>query len=168
MHLFAALLATGTGTYVLLTPKGTPIHRLAGHVYSVSMVLLLVTAFQLYYLFGRFGIVHWGALGSVAALLVGLGAVWLRPFIPSWLRWHYLGMGVSITGLYASFMVESTYRFFAPVYFWWVTLGLTAVVFMAGGLFLYRHYPKWAKRINRPSRNQIVFRTSKQVVSSID
>ena len=166
-HLLAALIATVAGTYILFTPKGTTRHRLTGHIYSLSMAFLLFTAFQLYYLFGRFGIVHWGAIGSVAALTVGLGSIWLRPFTGSWLRWHYLGMGFSITGLYASFVVESTYRFFAPVYFWWVTLGLTAVVFSMGSLLLYRHYPTWAKQTNRPS-SRIILRASKPVISSTD
>lgn len=167
VHLLVALMATVTGTYILFTPKGTASHRFVGRLYAVSMVFLLVTAFQLYYLFGRFGIVHWGALGSVAALTVGIGSVWLRPFIGSWLRWHYLGVGISVTGLYASFVVESTYRFFAPIYFWWITLGLTAIVFVMGGILLYRHYPKWAKQMNRPS-GQIPFRVPKSVISSAD
>ena len=141
VHLAAALLALLTGTYTLAAPKGTRRHRWVGRAYAGSMLVLLVTAFQIYFLFGRFGIVHWGAVASVFALVVGLGAAWLRPAGCNWLRWHYLGMGASVTGLYAAFTVESTYRFFPLAYFWWLALGLAALVFGLGGVLLRRHYP---------------------------
>lgn len=143
VHVVAALLALVAGTYLLATPKGTRRHRWVGRVYVGSMAVLLLTAFRIYFLFGRFGIIHWGAVGSVLALVLGMGAVALRPVVRAWLRWHYLGMGASVTGLYAAFVIESTYRFFPPAYFWAITLGLAAVTFGAGGLLLRRHYPAW-------------------------
>jgi len=141
-HLGAAVLALGAGTYILVVPKGTRRHRWVGRVYAGSMAVLLLTAFQIYFLFGRFGIIHWGAVGSVVALVVGLGAALLRRVLRGWLRWHYLGMGASVTGLYAAFVIESTYRFFPLAYFWWFTMGLAAVVFGAGSLLLRWHYPR--------------------------
>ncbi|MVN75718.1 hypothetical protein GO988_05205 [Hymenobacter sp. HMF4947] len=140
-HLLAALVALAAGTSILVLPKGTRRHRLLGRVYVGSMSALLLTAFQLYFLFGRFGIVHWGAVGSSLALFVGVGAVCCRRVVAAWQRWHYLGMGASVTGLYAAFAVESTYRLFPPSYFWGEALGLAAAVFMLGGVLLYRHAP---------------------------
>jgi uncharacterized membrane protein len=136
VHLVAALLALVTGTYILAASKGTRQHRWVGRAYAGSMVVLLLTAFQIYFLFGHFGIIHWGAVGSVLALAVGIGAALLRSVVRSWLQWHYLGMGASVTGLYAAFIIESTYRFFPSAYFWWLTLGLAAVVFGTGGVLL--------------------------------
>lgn len=141
VHLAAALTAMLTGTRVLFAPKGTRQHRLTGRVYVLSMVVLLLTAFQIYYLFGRFGVIHWGAVGSVAALLIGMVPVAVRSVFPAWLRWHYLGMGASVTGLYAAFVVESTYRFFPPEWFWYITMGSANVVFVIGAVLLYRHWP---------------------------
>jgi uncharacterized membrane protein len=141
VHVAAALLALVAGTYILATPKGTRRHQWVGRAYAGSMAVLLLTAFRIYFLFGRFGIIHWGAVGSAGALVIGVGAVALRPVVRSWLRWHYLGMGASVTGLYAAFIIESTYRFFPLAYFWWITLGLAAVVFGTGGLLLRRYYP---------------------------
>jgi uncharacterized membrane protein len=154
IHILAALLAMLTGTFVLLTSKGTTVHRLVGWLYCLSMSILLFTAFQIYTLWGHFGIVHWGAVGSSIALVLGMASVGLRTIIGSWLRWHYLGMGVSVTGLYAAFLVESTYRFFPPFYFWWVSLGLSIAVFAIGGFLLHGHYPTWAGQ-----RNQLVRQT---------
>lgn len=139
VHLMAALLAVTTGTYILLTPKGTTVHRRVGRVYVVAMVILLTTAFGIYALFGRFGVIHWGAVGSVVALLAGMLPVALRRMLPDWLRWHYAGMGASVTGLYAAFVVESTYRFFPAEWFWYVCMGGANTVFLLGGYLLWTH-----------------------------
>lgn len=139
LHLTAALVAMATGTGVLFLPKGTRQHRRLGRVYVVSMAVLLLTAFQIYFLFGRFGVIHWGAVGSLITLLIGLVPLALRSGMPSWLGWHYGGMGASITSLYAAFLVESSYRFFPPSWFWYVTMGLANAVFLIGAVLLYRY-----------------------------
>lgn len=147
VHLLAVGLALLAGTAILFRPKGTLGHRRLGQLYVGSMAVSLLTAFGIYALFGRFGIVHWGAVASVVALLVGVGSVWCRSVVASWLRWHYFGMGASVTGLYAALVVESTYRFFPATYFWQSTLGPASGVFLAGGVLLYRHYPTWASAL---------------------
>jgi hypothetical protein len=144
IHLLAALLALVTGTAALYLPKATSVHRFLGWTYAGSMGVVLLTAFGIYTLFGRFGIVHWGAVGSAGALLLGIGAVVGRSVLPAWLRWHYVGMGASVTGLYAAFVVESTYRLFPAAYFWWSTLGPGVLVLLLGSWLLYRRYPAWA------------------------
>jgi uncharacterized membrane protein len=164
VHVLAALTAMFSGTYILFTPKGTSRHRRLGRVYVVAMVILLMTAFQIYFLFGRFGVIHWGAVGSVIALVAGIGAVLFRPVIEHWLRWHYIGMGASVTGLYAAFVVESTYRFFPPGYFWWVTMGSANLVFLLGGILLFRYYPTWSATKRYPVVNPD-FRRISRVVS---
>jgi hypothetical protein len=131
------------------------------------MAVLVGTAFQIYHLFGHFGIVHWGAIGSVVTLLVGLGSVCLRNTLQSWLQWHYVGMGASLTGLYAAFAVESTYRLFPPSLFWWVTLGIANVIFGTGGWLLYRYYPDWAARIG-PSSGETGIRRNERDVNTLN
>jgi uncharacterized membrane protein len=68
VHLVAALLALVTGTYILAAPKGTRQHRWVGRAYAGSMVVLLLTAFQIYFLFGHFGAGsrHWGSLVALS------------------------------------------------------------------------------------------------------
>ena len=141
IHLVATVVALSTGTYSLLAPKGTQRHRYLGRVYVGSMLLVLATAFCIYTLFGRFSIVHSGAVGSAVALLVGTGSVALRSVVPGWRQWHYLGMGASVTGLYAALAGESAYRLLPAAYFWWSTLGPASAVLLGGALLLYRHYP---------------------------
>ena len=141
VHVAAASLALLAGTYALLGPKGTRRHFYCGRLYVGSMVVVLWTAFRLYFLFGHFGIVHWGAVGSSLALLVGTGAVAGQRWVPAWRQWHYLGMGASLTGVYATFVVESTYRFFPAAYFWYSTLGPGCAVLLAGAGLLWRYWP---------------------------
>lgn len=141
VHVAAASLALTTGTYSLLGAKGTRRHTYCGRLYVGSMAVVLGTAFRLYFLFGHFGIVHWGAVGGGLALLLGTGAVAGRRVLPHWRQWHYLGIGASLLGVYTAFVVESTYRLFPAAYFWWSTLGPAGAVLLGGGWLLYRHWP---------------------------
>jgi uncharacterized membrane protein len=145
VHLVAVGLALATSTPLVLAPKRTRRHRYLGTAYVGSMAVLLLSAFRLYFLFGRFGIVHYGAVACTLALGVGTGAVLGRAVLPAWRQWHYLGMGASVTGLYAALVVESTYRLFPAAWFWWVTLGPAAAVMLAGALVLRRHFPPWPR-----------------------
>lgn len=138
LHIGAALIATGCGTWILAAPKGTQPHRGVGGVYSIMMVIVLTTAFGIYRLFGRFGLVHWGAVGSWLALAVGLVPLAFRRQLPEWKAWHYTGMVLSITGLYATFLVEATYRLFPARYFWVSTVGTGSAVLSVGVWFIYR------------------------------
>lgn len=122
---------------MILAPKGTPRHVWVGYAYVGSMIMVLTTAFGIYHLFGRFSIVHWGAVGSWLALLGGLWPVLLRRRVSSWLFWHQLGMGVSVAGLYATFVVEATYRLFPARYFWWSTVGTSVLVLLVAAWLLY-------------------------------
>lgn len=139
IHLGFAMVALATGTLVILKPKGTAQHQQVGYVYVISMMVVLTTAFGIYRLFGRFGIVHWGAVFSWLALVGGVGVVWLRAHLRNWLFWHYLGMSLSVMSLYTTFVVEATYRLFPARFFWFTTLGTSLVVLAVGGLLIYRY-----------------------------
>jgi uncharacterized membrane protein len=150
IHISSALVALLTGTWVILTPKGTGRHRQVGYAYTVSMLIVLTTAFGIYRLFGRFGIVHWGAIFDWLALVGGLAAVWFRAHLRNWLLWHYMGLNISVVGLYTTFIVEATYRLFPPRFFWWTTLGTSLVVFGIAAWFIYRQLSRL--RLPRASR----------------
>lgn len=151
VHVAAAGLALAAGTYALLAPKGTRRHYYCGRLYVGSMAVVLWTAFHLYFLFGHFGLVHWGAVGSGLALLLGTGAAAGQRVVPAWRQWHYLGMGASLLGVYATLVVESTYRLFPVAYFWWSTLGPASAVLLLGTWLLWRHWPGPASQL-RPRR----------------
>jgi uncharacterized membrane protein len=72
LHLIASIGALILGTIVLSMRKGTQLHRKIGYGYAVCMTILLITAFMLYNLFGRWGIFHWTAVISSVTLLAGI------------------------------------------------------------------------------------------------
>lgn len=137
LHIAFALLALLAGSYILWAPKGTARHRLIGYVYVGSMLVVLTTAFGIYHLFGRWGIVHWGAVACCLALTWGMAAVWFRTYLRDWLRWHYFGLSASVAGLYTTFIVEATYRLFPAAYFWWTTTGTAALMLAVAGGLIY-------------------------------
>lgn len=73
LHTSAAVAALALGAAVLLVrPRGARRHRQLGWAYALSMLLLNITALQIYRLFGGFGPFHVAALVSLATLLAGL------------------------------------------------------------------------------------------------
>lgn len=78
IHLFASVVALATGTQVLWMKKGTQLHRQIGYVYSVSMLVVIATAFSIYRLFGGFGIFNVLAIVSFVTLLGGMVPVLLK------------------------------------------------------------------------------------------
>ena len=117
-HIIFAITALLSGMLVLLLPKGTVRYQRVGYAYVASMMVVLITTFGIYRLFGRFDLVHWGVVFSWMALPGGLGAVWFLTYLRHWLRWHYLSMSLSVSGLYDTFVVEATCRLFPAHLFW--------------------------------------------------
>ena len=54
IHTAAASIAILIGTLVFFRPKGGPVHRMLGYVYSLCMLTVVVTSFSLYRLTGGF------------------------------------------------------------------------------------------------------------------
>lgn len=106
IHLTASLIAVAAGSWVLIGQKGTQLHRRVGYVYAASMVVLIITAFMIYRLFGRFGVFHITAAVSAATLALGMVPVILRKPSESWLNLHFGFMYWSVVGLYAAFAAE--------------------------------------------------------------
>lgn len=148
VHTGLAVVAMGSGAFVLLLPKGGRRHKQLGYVYVVSMLLMLATAFGIYRLFGGFGPFHALALLSLITLAIGMYPALKRG--PNWLALHYKLMSWSVAGLYAAFVAEVAVRVFPPQYFGLIVgIGTTAVVVVAA-YFIYgkrsqvlQRYKQW-------------------------
>jgi len=105
IHLIASIIALITGLFVLTTTKGTKTHKQIGYAYSISMILLNITAFMIYKLFGKFGIFHWFAVISCLTLFAGLYPV-LTKRSKNYLLTHFNFMYWSVVGLYCAFCAE--------------------------------------------------------------
>lgn len=151
IHLIASLIAVAAGSWVLIGQKGTQLHRRVGYVYAVSMVVLIVTAFMIYRLFGRFGVFHITAVVSAVTLALGMLPVILRKPRDSWLNLHFGFMYWSVIGLYAAFAAEILTRIPQKPFFRMVGIATGAVVLVGALLFVYskKRWEKLAKALHR-------------------
>ena len=105
IHLISSIIALVTGLLVLTTTKGTTRHKKIGYIYVVSMVVLNLTAFMIYRLFGKFAIFHWFAVLSCLTLIAGMYPV-LTKKSKNYLLTHFNFMYWSVVGLYCAFCAE--------------------------------------------------------------
>jgi len=143
IHLIASMISLICGTLVLVLPKGTRIHKSSGYIYFIFMLLVNVTAFGLYHLYGRFGPFHIAALVSLATLLAGMIPVLLRT--KSWLNYHLSFMYYSVMGLYAAFASEVIVRI--PGIAFGPAVGIaTSMVMITAMIFFQTLSKRWLKQ----------------------
>lgn len=146
IHFIASVLALVFGSAVLVMKKGSKIHIRTGYLYVVSMLVLLVTAFMLYNLFGKWGIFHYLAILSSFTLLLGMAPIFLRNQIKNWAYLHFSFMYWSVIGLYAAFVSEMLTRI--PEVPFYNIVGLaTAGVMLVGGILFGINKSKWMRNI---------------------
>ena len=145
VHVVAAICAIGVGSLVLAARKGTRTHRRLGWSYLGSMLLLDLTALQIYRLTGAFGPFHYAAIFSLATVLAGFVAARRRRPRGTWVRVHLLFMAWSYIGLLAAAASEIATRVpTAP--FWPAVAGSTLAVLLLGGIALARWQPRLLAR----------------------
>lgn len=151
IHLIFSIFALIFGTWVLAAQKGTRTHRRIGYLYAVSMILLLVTAFMIYSLFGRFGVFHVAAIVSTITLAGGMVPVIWRMPKEGWLNLHFSFMYWSVFGLYAAFLAEMAVRLpvrtmFSSLTTFFIMVGVaTAVTMFVGQIIFFKNKKKWRK-----------------------
>jgi len=109
-HLIVAIISLITGTMVLLLKKGTKRHKQVGYLYAISMLMVNITAFMIYRLFGGFGIFHIFAIVSIVSISAGLVPVFFKIPQRGYMYYHYHFMYWSVFGLYAAFVSEMATR----------------------------------------------------------
>jgi uncharacterized membrane protein len=144
IHFVASVMALLFGTAVLVMTKGSKKHIRVGYFYVVSMVVLLVTAFSLYNLFGRWGIFHYFAVISSITLLLGMVPIFKRNQIRNWAYLHFSFMYWSVIGLYGAFVSEMLTRI-PEVPFYNMVGVATGVVMLVGGIVFGINKAKWMK-----------------------
>lgn len=148
IHLITSVIALITGTANLVMEKGTSIHKKIGTIYAISMLILLITAFMIYRLFGGWGLFHWAAVASSVTLAGGMIPILLRKPKDSWLEMHFSFMYWSVMGLYMAFAAEVLTRIPKTPFFGMVGLATGAIGF-GGGFYFYSHKEKWAKEFEK-------------------
>ena len=157
LHLIFCVIALITGSLVLGLTKGTKRHKKIGYIYSASMLIVLVTAFMMYNLFGTWGIFHWTAVVSSITILCGLIPIFTRRPKLSYLSLHFSFMYWSVLGLYGAFIAEMFVRIPAivlegsrPNAMFYNMLGIAVAITMGlGAYFFIRNKPNWDKLLRR-------------------
>ncbi len=150
IHFVASMIALVLGTMVLMSKKGTSWHKKMGYAYSIAMLVLLVTAFMLYNLFGKFGIFHWAAVVSSLTLIAGLLPMFLKK-PKSYITMHFNSMYWSVFGLYGAFMAEVLVRIptvvvesGVPNHVFYNMVGVAVFITMGAGYFImWRKKKTW-------------------------
>jgi len=154
VHLIASVIALFTGLFVLVTTKGTKQHKQIGYVYAIAMIVLNITAFMIYRLYGKFGIFHWFAVISCLTLFAGLYPV-IAKTSKNYLLSHFNFMYWSVIGLYAAFMAETFSRLpkivlsetGQPMTIFYKLIGVAIALVMGIGVFFFIKYkPIWTKQ----------------------
>lgn len=154
IHLVSSFIALVTGLYVLVAQKGTKSHKQIGYIYALAMLLVNLTAFMIYRLYGKFGIFHGFAVLSSITLFAGLYPV-ITKKSKDYLIKHFRSMYWSVIGLYCAFMAEIFSRLpkyiLTPegkpmlVFYKFVGIG-TALVMIIGTFFFLKFKPVWEKQ----------------------
>jgi uncharacterized membrane protein len=154
IHFIASISALVLGTLVLFYEKGTSRHKLIGKLYALSMLIVLITAFMTYKLFGTWGIFHWTAVISSLTLIAGLLPVYLRRPVKNYRSLHFSFMYWSIIGVYGAFVSETLVRMPKVVIesgipnstFYNMTGIGTALVMGLGVYYFLKLKPKWDRQ----------------------
>ena len=101
LHVTAAVLAILLGAFVLLTPKGTPGHRMLGRIYIFLIITVNALALSIYedQAVGPF---HYLAVLSLATIAAGGVAGWRMRTNRAWIWTHAYFMAWSYAGLLAA------------------------------------------------------------------
>ncbi|MCE7517538.1 DUF2306 domain-containing protein [Vreelandella titanicae] len=104
LHLYASLLALGLGAILLLSPKGTMLHRILGSTWVLAMAFSALSSFWfgggVLPLIGHFGPIHLLSLWGLVALAVAVVAI-LKGRVEQhrgWMIGAYLGLVGAFVG----------------------------------------------------------------------
>jgi uncharacterized membrane protein len=143
-HTGCALAAVVLGFIVIVRRKGGRFHRRLGFAYFVAMVLMNVTAFMIYDLFGRFGPFHWLAVVSLVTVVGAFVPAWLRR--PArWLYVHAYMMTWSYAGLIAALVSEIGTR--TPGARFEHVIWAGSAVILIAAVLIYGRVPRLVKRL---------------------
>ena len=154
IHFIASIFALLLGTFILVLNKGTTKHKIIGRLYALTMLVVLITAFMTYRLFGTWGIFHWTAVISSLTLICGLIPILIKRPINNYKSLHFNFMYWSIMGVYAAFVSETLVRMPKVVVesgipnsvFYNMTGIGTALVMGLGVYFFLKLKPKWDRQ----------------------
>ncbi len=164
IHTITAGAALLSGMIIFARPKGTHFHKAMGYTYSISMIVLILTAFSIYHLTKTFNFLHIAAIISCPPLALGLAAAITRRPKGEWLVRHYYWISWSYIGLCSAFVAEAMTRIVMPyVYgrfglhsmalFWMLVAVASSAVTLPGWYFVERNRKLIAEFQNKKAQS---------------
>lgn len=149
IHLISGIIALILGGLIIILKKGTKIHKQVGYVYVISMIILIITSFFIYRLFGKFGIFHYLSLLSTFSLLAGMLPMYKKVKTPKDYETHFKRMYWSVVGLYAAFAAESFSRIPKFGGFWTAVAWGFVIIFIVCFITFLIKRPQWSKKFGK-------------------
>lgn len=132
---------------MLLLKKGSKLHIKIGYTYITNMLIVNITAFMIYRLFGEFGIFHYAALVSLLTVLGGAIPAIFRIPENNWYDLHFSLMYWSVMGLYGAFSAEILTRIPETPFLGMVGIATTGIMF-TGGIYFSCKKEQWQQLLS--------------------
>ena len=149
VHLISGILALLFGGLVIVMRKGTAIHKSVGYIYVFNMIVLIISSFGIYRLFGKFGVFHYLSLVSMFSLVAGMLPMFKKVKLPKDYETHFKRMYWSVAGLYAAFAAESFVRIPKFGGFWATVAWSFVLVFILCFITFIKMRPVWSNKFGK-------------------
>lgn len=149
VHFISGILALIFGGLVIVMKKGTAMHKRVGYIYVFNMVILILSSFGIYRLFGKFGLFHYLSLVSMFSLVAGMIPMFKKVKLPKDYETHFKRMYWSVVGLYAAFAAESFVRIPKFGGFWTAVAWSFVLVFILCFFTFIKMRPVWSKQFGK-------------------
>lgn len=153
IHLISGIIALIFGGLVIVLRKGTILHKRIGYIYVISMIILIVTSFGIYRLFGKFGLFHYLSLVSTFSLVAGMLPMLKKNRTSKDYETHFKRMYWSVVGLYAAFAAESFVRIPKFGGFWSAVAWSFVLIFIICFITFIKMKPVWSKKFGKGRSN---------------
>lgn len=146
VHLIAGIIAVVLGGMVLALKKGTKLHRQVGYLYVVSMIVLIISSFGVYRLFGKFGLFHFFSIVATVSLTLGMLPMFKKQRTAQDFKTHFTRMYFSVVGLYAAFAAESFVRVPKLGSFWQIVAWSFVIVVFGSVAVFIKKQKEWTEK----------------------
>ena len=107
IHFISSLVGLITGAFILLTKKGTDIHRKTGYVFAIALLLVNISALFIYdFNDGHISVFHYLIPVSLIFLIYGMYPMLIKSRKRNRLNRHIIGMNGASLGLWAAGATE--------------------------------------------------------------
>ena len=107
IHVITSIIGLLSGAYILVTKKGTAIHKIIGYVFTISLLIVNISALFIYdFNNGKASVFHYLIIVSLFFLLFGILPMLKKRRTQRRINNHIIGMNGAAIGLWAAGATE--------------------------------------------------------------